>query len=75
VEIENLGKQSGVIDESITNRIQEIEERISSAEDTKENIDTAVKDVITFLRQFCQFSLFYSFMCDRLSFLRTIISI
>ena len=34
LEIENLGKRSGVIDASITNRIQEIEERISGAEDT-----------------------------------------
>jgi hypothetical protein len=40
----NLGKRSGVIDASITNRIQEIEERISSAEDTTENIDTAIKE-------------------------------
>ena len=32
LEIENLGKISGVIDASITNRIQEIEERISGAE-------------------------------------------
>ena len=36
VEIENLGKRSGVIDARITNRIQEIEERISGAEDTIE---------------------------------------
>jgi len=43
-EIENLGKRSGVIDASITNRTQEIEERISGAEDTIEIIDTAVKD-------------------------------
>jgi predicted nucleic acid-binding Zn-ribbon protein len=42
LEIENLGKRSGVIDASITNRIQEIEERISSAEDTIENIDLQV---------------------------------
>jgi prefoldin subunit 5 len=34
LEIENLGKRSGVIDASITNRIQEIEERMSGAEDT-----------------------------------------
>ena len=34
LEIENLGKRSGVIDVSITNRIQETEERISGAEDT-----------------------------------------
>ena len=33
LEIENLGKRPGVIDASITNRIQEIEERISGAED------------------------------------------
>jgi predicted nucleic acid-binding Zn-ribbon protein len=38
LELENLGKKSGVIDSSITNRIQEIEERISGAEDTMENI-------------------------------------
>ena len=42
LEIENLGKKSGAIDASITNRIQEIEERISGAEDTIENIDTTV---------------------------------
>jgi chromosome segregation ATPase len=42
--IENLGKRSGVINANITNRIQEIEERISSAEDTIENIDTTVKE-------------------------------
>ena len=44
LELENLGKRSGVIDASITNRIQEIEERISGAEDTIENIDTTVKE-------------------------------
>ena len=37
LEIENLGKKSGAIDASITNRIQEIEERISGVEDTIEN--------------------------------------
>jgi hypothetical protein len=36
LEIENQGKRSGVIDRSITNKIQEIEERISGAEDTIE---------------------------------------
>ena len=40
LEIENLGKRSGVTDARITNRIQDIEERISGAEDTKENNDT-----------------------------------
>ena len=39
LEIENLGKNSGVIDESINNRIYETEERISGAEYTIENID------------------------------------
>jgi hypothetical protein len=43
LEIENLGKKSGVIDASITGRIQEIKERISVEEDTTENIDTTVK--------------------------------
>ena len=45
LEIENLGKKSGAIDASITNRIQEIEERISGAEDSIENIDTTVKEM------------------------------
>jgi uncharacterized coiled-coil protein SlyX len=44
LELENLGKRSGVIDASITNRIQEIEERISCVEGTIENIDTTVKE-------------------------------
>jgi chromosome segregation ATPase len=43
LEIENLGKRSGDIDASITNRIQEIEERISGVEDSIENIDTTIK--------------------------------
>ena len=38
LEIENLGNRSGVIDASITNRTQEIEERISGAEDSIENL-------------------------------------
>jgi Mrp family chromosome partitioning ATPase len=41
LEIENLGKRSGVIDANITNRIQE---RLSGAEDTVQNIDTTVKE-------------------------------
>ena len=44
LKIENIGERSGVIDSSITNRIQEIEERISGVEDTIENIDTIVKE-------------------------------
>ena len=43
MEIENLGKRSGVIDVSITHRIQEIEERISVTEDNIENTDTKIK--------------------------------
>ena len=44
LEIENLGKKSGTIDASISNRIQEIEEKISGAEDSIENIGTTIKD-------------------------------
>ena len=44
LELENLGKRSGVIDTSIINRIQKIEERITGAEDTTETIDTTVKE-------------------------------
>jgi predicted nucleic acid-binding Zn-ribbon protein len=44
LELKNLGKKTGVIDASITKRIQEIEERISGAEDSIENIDTTVKE-------------------------------
>ena len=43
MKMENLGKRSGVTDASI-NRTQEIEERISVAEDTIQNIDTEVKE-------------------------------
>jgi uncharacterized protein YlxW (UPF0749 family) len=43
LEIENLGKKSGAIDASITNRIQKVKERISGAEVTIENIDTTIK--------------------------------
>jgi uncharacterized coiled-coil protein SlyX len=43
LELENLGKRSRVTGASITNRIQEVEEKISGAEDTIENIDTTVK--------------------------------
>jgi predicted nucleic acid-binding Zn-ribbon protein len=44
LEIETLGKKSGPIDVSISNRIQEMEERISGAEDSIENIGTTIKD-------------------------------
>jgi chromosome segregation ATPase len=40
MEIEILGKKLG----SISNRIQEIEERISGAEDSIENMDSTIKE-------------------------------
>jgi prefoldin subunit 5 len=43
--IETLGKKSGTIDASISNRIQEMEERISGAEDSIENIGTTIKEI------------------------------
>ena len=43
LEIETLGKKSGTI-ETISNRIQEMEERISGAEHSIENIGTTIKD-------------------------------
>ena len=42
--IENLGKKSGTIDSSISNRTQEMEEKISGAEDSLENIGTTIKE-------------------------------
>jgi hypothetical protein len=39
LEIEILGKKSGAIDANISNRIQEMEERISGGEDSTENMD------------------------------------
>jgi uncharacterized coiled-coil protein SlyX len=44
LEIENLGKKSGPRDARITNKIQEIEERLSGAEDTIENINKTIKE-------------------------------
>ena len=44
LEIEKIGKKSGTIDASISNRIQELEERISGAEDSTENIGTTIKE-------------------------------
>jgi hypothetical protein len=43
LEIETLGKKSETIDMSISNRIKEMEERISGAEDSIENMGTAIK--------------------------------
>ena len=44
LEIEYLGKKSGTIDASISTRIQDMEERMSGAEDSIENIGTTIKD-------------------------------
>jgi predicted nucleic acid-binding Zn-ribbon protein len=44
LEIETLRKKSGTIDMSISNRIQEMEERISGAEDSIENMGTTIKE-------------------------------
>ena len=44
MEIETIGKKSGTIDASIGNRIQEMEERISDAEDSIETIGTTIKE-------------------------------
>jgi hypothetical protein len=44
LEIETLGKKSGTIDMSISNRIQEMEERISGAEGSIEIISTTIKE-------------------------------
>ena len=44
LEIETLGKKSGSIDRSISNRTQEKEERISGAEGCIGNMDTTIKE-------------------------------
>ena len=44
LEIETLGKKSGTIDASISTRLQEMEKRISGAEDSIENIGTTIKE-------------------------------
>jgi chromosome segregation ATPase len=44
LEIEALGKKSETIDASISNRIQEMEERVSGAEDSIENNGTTNKE-------------------------------
>ena len=44
LKIEILGKKSGTIDATISNRIQEMEERMSGAEDSIDNMDTAIKE-------------------------------
>ena len=44
LDMENLGKWIGTTETNITNRIQEIEERISGTEDSIEEIDSLVKE-------------------------------
>jgi hypothetical protein len=44
LEIEILGKKSRTIDSSISNKIQEMEERILSTEDSPENMGTANRE-------------------------------
>jgi chromosome segregation ATPase len=44
LEIETLGKKSGTKDVSISNRIQEMEERISGAEDSIGNMDMTIEE-------------------------------
>jgi len=44
LDVEDLRKRSGIIDVSIINRIQEIEERIPGVEDTIDEIDTMVTE-------------------------------
>jgi hypothetical protein len=44
LEMESLGKRAGVTNASITNRIQEVKERISGTKDTTEDIYTTVKE-------------------------------
>jgi uncharacterized coiled-coil protein SlyX len=54
LERENLGKQTGTINASVTNRIQEMEERISGVEGTIEDINTLVIEnvkIVKFLAQ------------------------
>lgn len=45
LEMDNLGKWSGATGASITNKIQDIEERVSGVEDTIEDIDTTIKNI------------------------------
>jgi hypothetical protein len=44
--MESIGKRTGTTDTSITNRIQEMEDRISGEFDTIEEIDISVKESV-----------------------------
>jgi len=54
LDIENQRKRQGATDTSITNRRQEIEERISGAEDSIEIVDTTVKDNVKWKKLLAQ---------------------
>jgi hypothetical protein len=54
MERENLGKRSGIIDASITIKLQEIEERISGREDTTENTEAIVKETTKYKKLLTQ---------------------
>ncbi|MGU7584824.1 hypothetical protein [Enterococcus faecalis] len=54
LEIKRLYKRSGTKDMSITNRIQEMEERISGVEDTLEEIDSSTKENLKFNKSLAQ---------------------
>ena len=45
---------SGAIDASITNRIQETEERLSGVEETRENIETTTKESVKYKKILAQ---------------------
>jgi hypothetical protein len=44
MQLENLGKKPGSIKMSISNRILDMEERLSGTEDSIEKVDTTVKE-------------------------------
>ena len=44
LEMENLGKRTATTDTSITNRVQEVEERLPGIEGKIEEINTSVKE-------------------------------
>jgi predicted nucleic acid-binding Zn-ribbon protein len=46
LEIETLRKKSGTTDAGISNKIQEMKERISGAKDSIENISTTIKEKV-----------------------------
>jgi hypothetical protein len=49
--MENVGKGTGTTDASITNSIQEMEEKISGIEDMIEEIDKSVKHLLCYIEE------------------------